>query len=125
MMDDVMDDAKAPPVAPDEVAAAAAAAEAKSARDIVVLDVTQVSGITSYFMICSAQSDRQVKAIVGAIEEGVAEMAGTRPLAVEGADTYDWVLMNFGYFLVHVFTQEARQFYELERLWRDAPRLTW
>jgi ribosome-associated protein len=125
MVDDVMQESPPQAVAPQEIAAAAAAAEAKSAHDIVVLDVTEVSGITSYFLICSAQSDRQVKAILGAIEQGVAEVDGTRPLAIEGADTYEWVLMNYGYFLVHVFQQETREFYELERLWRDAPRMTW
>ncbi len=112
-------------VAPAEVAAAAVAAEAKGAHNIVVLDVAGVSGITSYFLICSAPSDRQVKAITGAVEQGVAEVDGTRPMAVEGADTFDWVLMNYGYFLVHVFQQESREFYDLERLWRDTPRLTW
>jgi ribosome-associated protein len=124
-VDDVVQEAPPQPVAPQEIAAAAAAAGAKSAHDIVVLDVTEVSGITSYFLICSAQSDRQVKAIVGAVEQGVAEVDGTRPLAIEGADTYEWVLMNYGYFLVHVFQQETREFYELERLWRDAPRASW
>jgi ribosome-associated protein len=124
-VDDVAQDPQVHALAPPEVAAAATAAEAKSARDIVVLDVTGVSGITSYFLICSAQSDRQVKAIVGAIEEGVADIEGTRPLAIEGADTYEWVLMNYGYFMVHVFQQDAREFYDLERLWRDAPRCTW
>jgi ribosome-associated protein len=124
-VDDVAQEAPPQPVAPQEIAAAAAAAGAKSAHDIVVLDVNEVSGITSYFLICSAQSDRQVKAIVGAVEQGVAEVDGTRPLAIEGADTYEWVLMNYGYFLVHVFQQETREFYELERLWRDAPRASW
>jgi ribosome-associated protein len=124
-VDDVVQQAQVPGVAPTEVGAAAAAAEAKGAHDIVVLDVTEVSGITSYFLICSAPSDRQVKAIVGAIEQQVADHEGTRPLAIEGADTFDWVLMNYGYFLVHVFRQESREFYDLERLWRDAPRPTW
>jgi ribosome-associated protein len=125
MVDDVAQQSQVQTVAPVEVAAAATAAESKGARDIVVLDVTEVSGITSYFLICSAPSDRQVKAIVGAIEQQVADLEGTRPLAIEGADTFDWVLMNYGYFLVHVFQQESREFYDLERLWRDAPRPTW
>jgi len=125
MVDEVVQASKPPSVAPAEVAVAASAAEAKGAHDIVVLDVAEVSGITSYFLICSAPSDRQVKAITGAVEQAVADMDGTRPMALEGADTYEWVLMNYGYFLVHVFQQETREFYDLERLWRDAPRPTW
>lgn len=110
---------------PHAVAVAARAADAKGGAGIVVLDVAAVSGITSYFVITSASNDRQVKAIVDEVEAKVNEECSERPLAVEGLDTRDWVLMNYGYFLVHVFSQEARDFYDLERLWRDAPQPQW
>lgn len=113
------------PVAPPEVAAAAQAAEAKGATAVVALDVAPISAITSYFVICSAPTARQVRAITDAVEEDVAAVAGRRPLGVEGRDTLEWVLLNYGDFLVHVFRQEAREFYDLERLWADATVCAW
>lgn len=110
---------------PDAVAVAARAADTKGGVGVVVLDVAAVSGITSYFVITSASNDRQVKAIVDEVEARISEECEERPLAVEGLDTRDWVLMNYGYFLVHVFSEEARDFYDLERLWRDAPQPQW
>jgi len=110
---------------PAAVAAAARAADDKGGSAIVVLDVSAVSGFTSYFVITSAPNERQVKAIVEQVEATVAQDCDERPSAIEGLDTRDWVLMNYGYFLVHVFKQEARDFYDLERLWRDAPRPNW
>ena len=115
----------APTSAPDEVAVAARAAHAKGATDTVVLDVAAVSGLTSYFVICSAGNDRLVRAIAESIEAEVKSTTGDRPIGIEGMDSLEWVLMNFGHFIVHVFRQEAREFYDLERLWRDAPRCEW
>lgn len=104
---------------------AARAADGKGATDIAVLDVASVSGFASYFVIATGGNDRQVKAIVEAVEEAVGLECGDRPQSIEGMDTRDWVLMNYGYALVHVFSVEARGFYDLERLWRDADRLDW
>lgn len=120
-----MTDPSDQPGAPPEVLAAARAADAKGANDVLVLEVGPVSAVASYFVICSAASDRQVKAIADAVEEGVAEVDGQRPLGVEGRDTLEWVLLNYGDVLVHVFRQESREFYDLERLWADAARCVW
>jgi len=110
---------------PPEVRAAASGADAKGATDVVVLDVGPLSAVASYFVICSAATARQVRAITDAVEEAVAEATGQRPIGVEGRDTLEWVLINYGHVLVHVFRQESREFYDLERLWADADRLPW
>jgi len=110
---------------PPEVLAAAGGADAKGATDVVVLDVGPLSAVASYFVICSAATARQVRAITDAVEEAVAEATGQRPIGVEGRDTLEWVLINYGHVLVHVFRQESREFYDLERLWADADRLPW
>lgn len=109
--------------APDEIAAAMAAADSKGALDTVAFDVRAVSGITSYFVVCSATSGRQVKAIAEEVERRLGEEFAIRPVTIEGMDSLEWVLVNYGYFLVHVFLDSVREFYDLERLWRDAPRL--
>lgn len=110
---------------PAGVVAAARAADRKGATDVVVLEVGPVSAVASFFVICSAATDRQVRAIADAVEEGVAEADGRRPIGVEGRDTLEWVLLNYGDFLVHVFRQETREFYDLERLWADAAKRPW
>jgi ribosome-associated protein len=109
--------------APAEVAAAVEAVDSKGAANTVAFDVSSVSGITSYFVICSAASGRQVKAIAEEVERRIGEEFSLRPITIEGMDTLEWVLINYGFFLVHVFVEGAREFYDLERLWRDAPRL--
>jgi ribosome-associated protein len=110
---------------PDEVCAAAEAAAAKNATDVVVLSVAAVSTVGSFFVICSAASDRQVRAITSAVEHAIDEAAGAKPISIEGADSLEWVLMNYGDLLGHVFQQDSRDFYSLERLWADAPSLRW
>ena len=85
--------------------------------------VGEILGITDWFVVTSAQTTRQVKAIVEGVEEMVFLGDGPRPLRIEGLDAPDWVLMDYGSFLVHVFTDEAREYFELERLWSDVPRL--
>jgi ribosome-associated protein len=102
---------------------AALAAVDKSGRDPVVLDVGDVLSITGWFLIVDGSEERQVKTIVDEIEQRVVDVGGPRPLRVEGLDTRQWVLMDYGDFLVHVFTTETRRYYELERLWSDVPRL--
>ena len=102
---------------------AARAASDKKATDPVILDVGNVLAICDYFVIASAPNDRQVRAICEAIEERVKKVSGESPRAIEGLDDARWVLMDYGDFWVHVFRDDVREFYDLERLWSDAPRL--
>lgn len=102
------------------VTAAEAAAE-KQATDVLVLDVGDIIGITEAFVLASAGNRRLVKAIVDEIEEQLRVLHGVGPRGVEGLDDLRWVLMDYGDFVVHVFDEEVREFYGLERLWGDAP----
>jgi ribosome-associated protein len=103
------------------VAAARAAAD-KQARDIAILDVHGLIVITDYFVICSAGTDRQVRTIVEEVERALREL-GRKPLRREGETESRWVLLDYVDVVVHVFAEEEREFYDLERLWRDAPRV--
>ena len=103
--------------------AVAAAADEKSATDVVILDVGPVLGICDLFVVATAANDRQVRAVVDHVEARVAERFGRRPLAVEGADARRWVLIDYGEVVVHVFQSEERSTYRLERLYGDAPRV--
>ena len=93
----------------------------KQAEDPVVLDLRGLSDVTDYFLICHGNSDRQVLAIVDSIEERLRREFDRRPSHIEGRRSGDWVLMDFVDFVVHVFQEDRRQFYRLERLWGDAP----
>jgi ribosome-associated protein len=104
-------------------AVAAAAASAKQAHDTVVLDVSGVLVITDLFVVTSAANTRQVKAVVEEIERRAKLDCGAAPLHVEGFDELQWVLMDYGDVVVHVFLDEVRRVYDLERLWSDVPRL--
>ncbi|MCX7780844.1 MAG: ribosome silencing factor [Negativicutes bacterium] len=101
--------------------AAAAAASEKKARDIVILDMRELTPVTDYFVICSANSTTQVQAIADNIEEKLLEQ-GVKPLAKEGYREARWILLDYGACVVHVFMEEDRQFYNLERLWGDAEK---
>ncbi|MEA3214114.1 MAG: ribosome-associated protein [Acidimicrobiia bacterium] len=105
--------------------AAARAADEKLGRDTVIIDVGDVLAITDYFVITSGTNDRQVRAIVDDVEHHVGEHWHVKPRRIEGLDALRWVLMDYGSFVVHVFDEETRQYYELERLWRDLPRMDW
>jgi ribosome-associated protein len=107
---------------PGEVSKAVAAALDKKAADVIVLDLRQTPAFTDFFVLCSAQSQRQVKAISDAVEDSL-RADGVRPNHVEGYDRAEWVLMDFFTFIVHVFTPQMREFYSLERLWGDAERI--
>jgi len=108
-----------------EIAVAAArAAAAKQAVDVTILDVSGLIVITDYFVICSGTSDRQVKTLVEEVEKAV-RLLGERPVRREGEADARWVLLDYVDVVVHVFAQEEREYYDLERLWRDAPRLAW
>lgn len=110
---------------PREVALVAARAAAdKQARDVVVLDMRDLLVITDYFVIASGNSDRQVKTLAEEIEKA-AKARWLKPVRREGQQEARWVLLDFVDFVAHVFLQEEREFYDLERLWGDAPRLDW
>ncbi|MBI2168071.1 MAG: ribosome silencing factor [Actinobacteria bacterium] len=102
---------------------AAAAAASKKADEIVVLDVGEILAITDFFVIASGANDRQVKAIVEEVEVQCKRRLGTAPLRVEGLNERRWVLIDYGDVWVHVFDRDTRSYYELERLWADAPRV--
>ena len=96
------------------------AARDKKAEDLVVLDLRNLSDFTDYFVICHGSSDRQIQAIADAVEERLSETLGLDPSHVEGRSS-DWILMDYIDFVVHVFHPAARDFYQLGRLWGDAP----
>ncbi len=100
---------------------AAAAAADRLAQDIVALDVSEHLVITDVFLICSAPNDRQVRAIVDAVEEQLRERADVRPVRREGDRESRWVLLDYGDLVVHVQHNEEREFYSLQRLWKDCP----
>ncbi|HEX4966741.1 MAG TPA: ribosome silencing factor [Thermoanaerobaculia bacterium] len=102
---------------------AIAAADDRKALELKVLQLSKVSDFTDYFMICSGTSERQVQAIADAVQERLRENR-VRPLNVEGYNRGQWVLLDFGDLVVHVFQEETRRFYALERLWGDAPDVT-
>lgn len=106
-------------------AASARAAAAKNGRDTVILAVGSLLSVTDAFVITSGSNTRQVRAIVEEIEEQVREVGGPGPLRIEGLDDATWVLMDYGDFVVHVFGDEARDFYGLEALWADADHWEW
>jgi len=109
-------------VLPDVISEAVNAALDKKGQDIVVLNLSTSGAFTDYFVVCSGQTGRQVRAIV----DGVLKMLrakGTRPSHVEGYDHGEWVLIDCFDFIVHVFTKETRRFYDLDRLWGNAARV--
>jgi ribosome-associated protein len=113
----------ATPRAVDLARAAAAAAQDKLAEDVVGLDVSDQLALTDVFGIASAPNERQVGAIVDAVEERLLEL-GAKPLRREGQRDDRWVLLDFGDIVVHVMHTEEREFYALERLWKDCPPVT-
>jgi ribosome-associated protein len=104
---------------------AARAASAKKATDTLVLEVGAVLAITDLFVITSGANSRQVRTIAEEVEARVAQDSGRKPIRSEGLDDARWVLLDYGDFVVHVFLEEVRRFYDIERLWSDAPRLEW
>ncbi len=104
---------------------AARAAWSKGATDILVLQVGDVLAITDHFVIASASNPRLVRTVVQEIEQQVAQAGGPRPRRIEGLSEAEWVLSDFGTFVVHVFHDDTRAYYELERLWSDVPVVDW
>ncbi len=102
---------------------AAKAADDKKAFDIVILEVGALSDSFDYFVIASVNNDRQADAVTDEIENKLRDKLDVRPLAIEGRKVSKWELIDFGSVMVHVFEPEARDYYRLESLWGDAPRL--
>ncbi|ROQ38271.1 ribosome-associated protein [Frondihabitans sp. PhB188] len=101
---------------------AARAADSKQAEDLVALDVSEPLALTDIFLLASGRNERNVVAIAGEIEDKMIE-AGVKPLRREGRSEGRWILLDFGDIVVHVFHEEDRQFYSLERLWSDCPAI--
>jgi ribosome-associated protein len=104
---------------------AARTADDKFGTDTVVIDVGDVLAVTELFVITTGANRRQVRSIVDEIEEQLTKAGGPKPRRVEGLDKYEWVLMDYGEFVVHVFDEPTRAFYRLERLWGDRPFVSW
>ena len=102
--------------------AAIDAAQSKKAEDISVLDLRDVASFTDLFVICNGLNARQNQAISDEVEKQL-KSEGVRPLSIEGYTQAEWILMDFGDFIVHIFSPRARGYYDLERLWKNARRL--
>ena len=98
------------------------AADDKKARDLLALDISKIASFASYFLFCTGDSSRQMQAIADEIEKKLKE-AGIRPSHIEGYQNSEWILMDYFDLVIHIFSKEARDFYDLERLWRDGKRL--
>jgi ribosome-associated protein len=103
---------------------AVAAALDKKAFELEVLAVGKLTSIADYFILASASSERQASAIADSVLDRLREELQVKPLLVEGTTPGRWVLLDFGDFIVHIFTEDCRRFYGLERLWGDAPNVT-
>jgi ribosome-associated protein len=111
------------PVEPEEaVMIAARAASDKKSTDLALLDLREVASFTEFFLICTGANPRQVQAISNSVEEELRKVR-KRPLHIEGYSSAEWILLDYGDFIVHVFSGASRRFYDLERLWRDAKRV--
>ncbi|MFZ9630097.1 MAG: ribosome silencing factor [Ilumatobacteraceae bacterium] len=104
---------------------AARAADDKKADRTLILEVGNVLAITDYFVITSANNRRLVRTVVEAVEEAVRAELGRSPLRLEGLAEQLWVLVDYGDVVVHVFAEEIRMYYEIERLYRDVPKVPW
>jgi len=104
---------------------AAQAASAKGGESTVIIEVGAILAITDAFVITSGRNSRQVKTIAEEVELRLKADGGISPLRVEGLGDSQWVLLDYGDLVVHVFLDETREFYDLERLWSDAPRVAW
>ncbi|MEW5706534.1 MAG: ribosome silencing factor [Actinomycetota bacterium] len=103
---------------------AASAAADKQASDIVIIDISNLMIVTDFFVVCSGQSNRQVQTIAESIQDKLSELK-VRKVGFEGDRENTWILLDYGSVVVHIFTQEQRDYYNLERLWADAPHKRW
>lgn len=100
------------------------AADAKQAKDVRVLDLREITSLADFFVICSGANARQIQAIADEIAQKLKKL-GERPSSIEGYDNAEWVLMDYGDYVIHIFSPAARTYYDLERLWRDAKSVEW
>jgi len=107
----------------DEVKLAIHCAADKKATDIRVLDLREIASFAEFFVLASGNNQRQVQAVSDEINERLKKDLGSRPVRIEGYSSAEWLLMDYGDFIVHIFDKDARDFYDLERLWRDARRV--
>jgi len=98
------------------------AADDKKAHDLVILDISKITSFANYFLLCTGDSSRQMQAIADEIEKKLKEN-GLRPSHVEGYRNSEWILMDYMDIVVHIFSKNARIYYDLERLWRDGKKL--
>ena len=98
-------------------------ADEKKAVNMIALDLREIASFTEFFVIASGTNTRQVQAIADEINEQLKKQLHRRPVRIEGYNSAEWVLLDYGDFVVHLFDKEARDFYDLERLWRDARRV--
>jgi len=120
-----MTDFQVQPVAMQLAKVAAQAADEKQAIDITVLNVGEVLAITDLFVVASASNKRQVRTICDAITEAVRLKTGATPNSSEGVSGQQWILLDYGSVVVHIFDDETRRFYEIERLYRDVKLIPW
>ena len=113
------------PVTSRRAVAAAQAAADKKGTDIVLLGVGEIITIIDWFVLISASNTRQVRTIVDEVEHALVELDGAVPSGSEGRDDATWVLLDYGDVVVHVFLDQTRAYYDLDRLWADAPRVDW
>jgi ribosome-associated protein len=106
----------------EQVKTAVRAADEKKAQEMLVLRLSEITEFTDYFIICTGASTRQTQAIADAVIEELKKIK-TRPLHTEGYNNAEWILIDYGAFVVHIFTEQSRRFYDLERLWRDAEKV--
>jgi len=100
------------------------AAQEKKALDPIILDLRNISSITDYLVICSAQSEPQIKAIANGVEQAVKESLERHPLAVDGFPTSQWIVIDYGDVMFHIFHEQKRPVYALEDLWSDAAQVS-
>ena len=100
------------------------AAMEKKAHDPIILDLRNISSITDYLVICSAQSEPQIKAIANGVEQALKEAHERHPLAVDGFPTSQWIVIDYGDVMFHIFHEQKRGVYALEDLWGDAPQVS-
>jgi len=98
------------------------AADDKKAHDLVILDISKITSFANYFLLCTGDSSRQMQAIADEIEKKLKE-DGLRPSHIEGYRNSEWILMDYMDFVVHIFSKNARVYYDLERLWRDGKKI--
>lgn len=121
--DPIRDEAPAEVNELEKLMLAAEAAATRKALQMTAIDIRKIASFAEFFLVCSGTSNRQVQAIADEVMDRLKKERNSRPLHTEGYEAGTWVLLDYGDLIVHVFTEEAREFYQLERLWRDADRV--